>query len=57
MPNIKEPVGEYVDDPPYLEMRLRMLLTGSAAMPTDKVWAESLKRLLSHLEQHPLPPQ
>lgn len=49
------PVGGYVDGLPYLEMRLRMALTGTAAMPTDDVWARALKRLLAHLAENPLP--
>lgn len=51
---IDAPVGDYVNDPPYLEMRLRMLLTGTAS-PTGRAWAESLKRLLDHLEANPVP--
>ena len=48
------PVGEYVNDPPYLEMRLRMLLTGTAS-PDPRTWGDSLKALLSHLALNPVP--
>lgn len=53
-PDIDAPVGDYVYEPPYLEMRLRMLLTGSAG-PSDRTWAKALTRLLEHLENHPVP--
>ncbi len=53
MDNIDEPIGEYVNDPPYLEMRLRMLLTGTAS-PTDSNWASVLKVLLDELEWKPM---
>jgi hypothetical protein len=43
-----EPVGDYVNDPPYLEMRLRMRLTGTAS-PTPEVWAAALTKLLEGL--------
>lgn len=53
-PDIDAPVGDYVYEPPYLEMRLRMLLTGSAS-PSDRTWAKALTRLLDHLGSHPVP--
>lgn len=52
--NIDPTTGEYVDTVPYLEMRLRMVLTGSAQMPDDATWAKELKRLLAHLREHPM---
>ncbi len=46
--------GGYVNDPPYLEMRLRMLLTGTAS-PTDEQWGKALKGLLHHLDDNVCP--
>lgn len=48
------PTGGYVYETPYLEMRLRMALTGSAQMPSDDAWAKALSRLLAHLDAHPM---
>lgn len=48
------PTGGYVYETPYLEMRLRMALTGSARIPSDDAWAKALSRLLAHLDEHPL---
>lgn len=45
---MNEPVGEYVHTVPYLEMRLRMLLTGTAS-PTEEEWVNALKELLKKL--------
>jgi hypothetical protein len=47
------PVGDYVYDPPYLEMRLRMALTGTAA-PSKEVWSSALRKLLDHLAENPI---
>lgn len=41
--------GGYVRSSAYLEMRLRMLLTGTNA-PTEEQWADALSKLLSKLE-------
>lgn len=43
------PMGGYVNHPSYLEMRLRMLLTGTAS-PSEEQWAKTLKGLLAHLQ-------
>lgn len=45
--------GGYVNHPPYKEMRLRMLLTGTNA-PDDATWSAALSRLLTHLDVFPL---
>lgn len=50
-----KPVGDYVNDLPYLKMRLRMALTGTACKSSKKAWAKALQRLLAHLAEHPLP--
>lgn len=47
------PVGDYVYDPPYLEMRLRMALTGTAS-PSKEVWSSALRGLLDHLAKNPI---
>lgn len=49
--------GEYVHTVPYLEMRLRMALTGDARMPDDATWAKALADLLAHLREHPMQPR
>jgi hypothetical protein len=46
--------GEYVHGTQYLTMRLRMLLTGTAA-PDEATWADALKRLLAHVAANPVP--
>jgi hypothetical protein len=53
-PGADLPVGDYVNDPPYLEMRLRMLLTGTAS-PDGRTWGDALKALLAHLAREPVP--
>lgn len=53
-PDADLPTGGYVHHPAYLEMRLRMLLTGTAA-PSEEDWTSALKRLLGHLAAHPVP--
>ncbi len=42
-------LGTYVDTPPYLEMRLRMLLTEQSG-PSDETWVSALQVLLHELE-------
>jgi hypothetical protein len=49
------PVGDYVNDPSYKLMRLRILVTGTSG-PTDEDWSAGLTRLLDHLEKFPLEP-
>jgi len=46
--------GGYVHGTQYLTMRLRMLLTGTAA-PDEATWADALKRLLAHIAANPVP--
>jgi hypothetical protein len=41
-------MGGYVNKAPYLEMRLRMRLTGTNA-PTPEQWVEALSKLLDDL--------
>lgn len=48
------PVGDYVNDPSYKLMRLRILLTGTSG-PTDEDWSAALTRLMDHLDNHPVP--
>jgi hypothetical protein len=48
IPPNEERTGEYVYQPPYLEMRLRMRLTGKAN-PSQREWAEALTKLLNDL--------
>lgn len=43
------PTGDYVNHPAYLEMRLRMKLTGTAS-PTEEAWVEALRALLDRLD-------
>jgi hypothetical protein len=50
----EQPVGGYVNDAGYLEMCLRMAITGTAG-PSNEQWCEGLKKLLAHLQRHPLP--
>jgi hypothetical protein len=45
-------IGGYVNDSPYLEMRLRMKLTGTAS-PSNEEWASALRTLLTHLGDNP----
>lgn len=45
-------VGDYVYHPPYLEMRLRIALTGRAN-PSDEQWATALRHLLDNVDLIP----
>ncbi len=47
-------VGSFTNSVGYLEMMLRMEITGTNA-PTEAEYLAGLKRLLDHLERHPLP--